>query len=211
MEKKQAVLLVVLLFGISLVSFFLGIMIGRSGPTPPTATPEVITKPLPVSPKPVEPAKKETSVAAVPAPEKEPLTFYDALPKGEQPPLGSGINLPPEARGTLQPDIPSVTVSAAGSTPAESQRASTPSLPNPAAQGGYVVQVASFKQLPDATGLRDRLEKKGYTAFTQEADLAEKGVWYRVMVGPYAGSEAAGQVAEHLKVEEKLAGIIKKQ
>jgi len=86
-----------------------------------------------------------------------------------------------------------------------------PPLPKATPQGGYVVQVASFKQLPDATGLRDRLVSKGYSVFTQEADLGEKGVWYRVMVGPYAGKDAAGQAAERLKVDEKLAGIIKKQ
>lgn len=210
MEKKQAVMLVVLLLGISLVSFFLGIMVGRSGTTPAVVTAEVATKPLPVSPTPAVPPKPESSVAIEPEVPKEPLTFYDALPKGEQPPLGSGINLPPEAQ-TAPESKSTEAVASVATAPAQPAASTAAPLPKAAPQGAYVVQVASFKQLPDATGLRDRLVRKGYTVFTQEADLAEKGVWYRVMVGPYLGSEAAGQAAEHLKIEEKLAGIIKKQ
>ncbi len=207
MEKKQAILLVVLLLGISLVSFFLGIMVGRSGTTPPVVSNETVTKPLPVAPKPPEPVKEETVVVPAEEPKKEPLTFYDALPKGGQPPLGSGINLPPEAKPAPKEESQPVTAAPASVAPT----VPAPPLPKAVPQGAYVVQVASFKQLPDATALRDRLAKKGYAAFTQDADLGEKGVWHRVMVGPYAGSEAAGQAAEHLTVEEKLAGIVKKQ
>ena len=211
MEKKQAVLLVVLLFGISLVSFFLGIMVGRSGTTSAVVNTETVTKPLPVSPVLAEPSKAEPLVAAEPEPKKEVLTFYDALPKGEQPPLGSGINLPPESKTPEKSESsPGVTAPVA-EVPAVPDKAVAPPVPKMAAQGAYVIQVASFKQLPDATALRDRLVKNGYAVFTQEANLAEKGVWYRVMVGPYAGSEAAGQAAEHLKIEERLAGIVKKQ
>ncbi|WP_432822268.1 SPOR domain-containing protein [Trichloromonas sp.] len=217
MEKKQAILLVVLLLGISLVSFFLGIMVGRSGSTPAAISTETATRPLPVAPKPLEPPKAEVLVESEPEPEpapeqkKEGLTFYDALPKGEQPPLGSGINLPPEAQPVTKPESQPAAVEPVAAVPAKPVEAAAVPLPKAVPQGAYVVQVASFQQLPDATGLRDRLAKKGYAAFTQEADLGSKGVWHRVMVGPYAGSEAAGQAAEHLKLQEKLAGIVKKQ
>ncbi len=211
MEKKQAILLVVLLLGISLVSFFLGIMIGRNGPTPAVVSKETVTKPLPVAPNPPVPAKAEMPAVPEPAPKKEALTFYDALPKGEQPPLGSGINLPSEAKTSPKSEAQPGEAAPMVAAPPAPVKAAAPPLPKTVSQGAYVVQVASFKQLPDAISLRDRLVKKGYAVFTQEADLGDKGVWYRVMVGPYAGSAAAGQAAEHLEIKEKLAGIVKKQ
>ncbi len=95
--------------------------------------------------------------------------------------------------------------------PPKAAEVSPAALPKAVAQGSYVVQVASFKDLPDAVGLRDRLSKKGYGAYIQAADLGDKGVWQRVMVGPYAGSEAVGQVVDRLKNEERLSGMLKKQ
>ena len=104
MEKKHAILLLVLLLGISLVSFFLGIMVGRSSSGPALAPTESVTPPLPVPP-PLAETVSVVEPSSAPAPpalpvveegaDKPALTFYEALPKGEQPPLGSGINLPP--------------------------------------------------------------------------------------------------------------------
>jgi len=247
MEKKHAILLVVLLLGISLVSFFLGIMVGR-GSSGTAATPtESVTPPLPVPPPlaeslptveppstPVAPTVPEVEAAA----DKPALTFYEALPKGEQPPLGSGINLPPPEKPKKSedsvaktepaplrppPPVPPVPASAVATapevvkvgtevpTPTVKVEATSAPLPKPVVQGTFVVQVASFKSLSDATALRERLIKKGYGAYVQEANLDDKGVWQRVMVGPYAGNEAVSQVVERLKNEERLSGMIKKQ
>ncbi|MDX9708254.1 MAG: SPOR domain-containing protein [Trichloromonas sp.] len=247
MEKKHAILLLVLLLGISLVSFFLGIMVGRGSSGTAVAPIESVTPPLPVPPPlaeslPVVESPSTPAALAVPvvegAADKPALTFYEALPKGEQPPLGSGINLPPpekpkkpEASAAKQepaplrppPPVPPVAVTAApaasaaatGATevPAPTVKVEAPPtpLPKPVAQGTFVVQAASFKTLSDATALRDRLIKKGYGAYVQEANLGDKGVWQRVIVGPYAGNEAVSQVVERLKNEERLSGMIKKQ
>lgn len=245
MEKKHAILLVVLLLGISLVSFFLGIMVGRGSSGTVAAPSESVTPPLPVPPPLAEslPAAAPPSAPVPPtAPvvedgaDKPALTFYEALPKGEQPPLGSGINLPPpekpkksEAAAAktepLRPPPP-VPPASASAVPVASEVAkvgteapasimkveATPApLPKSVVQGTFVVQVASFKALSDATALRDRLITKGYGAYVQEANLGDKGLWQRVMVGPYAGSEAVSQVVERLKNEERLSGMIKKQ
>ncbi|MDY0267959.1 SPOR domain-containing protein [Trichloromonas sp.] len=237
MEKKHAIMLVVLLLVISLISFFLGIMVGRSSSGAPSVSVESATPPLPVPPPLAEsPPAPETGVPAAPTvvpaveeePEKPTLTFYEALPKGESPPLGSGINLPPPGK-TVKTDAPTAKaephrplppVLAAPeaekvdvATPAPTVKAEAPPtpLPKPVVQGTFVVQVASFKSLGDANALRDRLGKKGYGAYVQEANLGDKGVWQRVMVGPYAGNEAVTQVVERLKNEERLSGMIKKQ
>jgi hypothetical protein len=209
MEKKQALLLVVLLLGISLISFFLGIMVGRSSSSSVAVSPGPMTKPLPVIPAP-PPQEPEALPVVEAGPKKEELTFYDALSKGEQVPLGSGINLPPETKKLASPRESSP-VSVAEVSPSSSPAVTFPAVAKPVAQGAYLVQVASFRQLPDAVKVRDRLAKKGYEVFIQQADLGDRGVWHRIMVGPYPGSEAAGQVLERLKNEEKLVGIIKKQ
>jgi cell division septation protein DedD len=242
MEKKHAILLVVLLLGISLVSFFLGIMVGRGSSGTVAAPTESVTPPLPVPPPLAEslPAAAPPSAPVPPAApvvedgaDKPALTFYEALPKGEQPPLGSGINLPPpekpkksEAAAAKteplrpRPPVPASAIPVASEVakvstetpPSTVKVEATPApLPKPVVQGTFVVQVASFKALADATVLRDRLITKGYGAYVQEANLGDKGLWQRVMVGPYAGSEAVSQVVERLKNEERLSGMIKKQ
>ncbi|MEJ2201097.1 MAG: SPOR domain-containing protein [Desulfuromonadaceae bacterium] len=218
MEKKQALLLVVLLLGISLVSFFLGILVGRNGSRPDSVPAQVVvTRPLPVSPPAAEPAP--TAPAKIqpevqPEAKEEPLTFYDDLTKGEQTSLGSGINLPPATEPAPVKKSPPVKIAATASVqeapPAIEPPAVLAPLPKPVSQGGYVVQVAAFRQPADALSLRDKLTKNGYPVFTQGAALGDKGVWYRVMVGPYADNGAASTVAEHLKSQEKLVGIVKK-
>jgi len=247
MEKKHAILLLVLLLGISLVSFFLGIMVGRGSSGTAAAPTESVTPPLPVPPPLAEslPVVEPPSTPTAPAgpvveegADKPALTFYEALPKGEQPPLGSGINLPPPEKAKKPealaaktepaplrppPPVPPVAVAEAPAAsavatlatevPAPTVKVEAPPipLPKPVIQGTFVVQAASFKALSDANVLRDRLIKKGYGAYVQEANLGDKGVWQRVMVGPYAGNEAVSQVVERLKNEERLSGMIKKQ
>lgn len=231
MEKKQAVMLVVLLFGISLVSFFLGILVGRSSSPPAQPPQDIVSTPLPVAPPaPVvaPPPEPPPPPVATPEPEpvakREPLTFYEALPKGENPPLGSGINLPPAVKPAAKAEAPPETASSTPPTPSTTPAASTtpapavvpaPSVAAPApkvvAHGAYVVQAASFRKLADAVTLRDRLTKKGHAAVIQTADLGGKGIWYRVVVGPYAGSGDAAQAAARLNGEEKLSGMVRKQ
>lgn len=213
MEKKQALLLVVLLFGISLVSFFLGIMVGRNSSSSVSAPPQVVTNPLPAIPVlPVPPAPEpEPEPAAAAETKKDALTFYDALAKGEQTPLGSGINLPPEAK---VPAVPTTTSPPpVVSTESAPQAPAVPSAPQAKVEalGGYMVQVASFPQLPDANKVRDQLVKKGYEVVIQQADLGSRGVWSRVMVGPYPSKEAAAAAVARLLAEERLVGMIKKQ
>jgi cell division septation protein DedD len=207
MEKRQALILLVLILGVSLVSFTLGVMVGRSGAKNPGATA--------VSPAPARLPVAATGdgadlSAAAPAAERpaESLTFYDTLPKGEQPPLGSGINLPPRKEPVKrEPAASPEPVRTAGAAPAVREV----SRPEPAPEGAFLVQAASFKGVEDAAKLKERLAGKVYAAFTEEADLKEKGIWHRVYIGPFATAEAAGKVVEKLQAEEKISGLVKKR
>lgn len=207
MEKKQALVLVFLVLAVSLVSFTLGVMVGRGGSHSSVA--EEIAAP-PTRMTVAKEGFKEQAAEEAPAFEEEPaqdLTFYDALPSGEQPPLGSGINLPPQEE---QAQSKSKISASAVKAEAEKPRTSAP-LPEVSSGGTYAVQVASFKGVGDAGKLRDRLAEKGYEAFVREADLGAKGTWYRVMIGPYSSADAGARVVARLKSEEKLSAIVKKQ
>jgi len=212
MEKKQAIILLVLVLAVSLVSFTLGVMVGRSGSRPAAVEAAASIPPvrLPVA-----------SVTSIPAPggerQAENLTFYDSLPKGEQPPLGSGINLPPprEAASAGVEPLPATTSPAEKTTAAAKPQAKGPAtegVSSPALSGGaYVVQAAAFRRSEDARALQAKLEKKGYPVFVQEALLGEKGTWYRVYAGPFPSSEGAEKVVARLTAEEKLSPLIRKR
>lgn len=229
MEKKQALTLLFLILAVSLVSFSLGIIVGRSGTSRPAPAAAVVPAPhLPVATAPAAPAAQASSAAPAaspaPAPAQEKLTFYDTLPKGEQPPLGSGINLPPKSAKAKAPAAgpapSSAAVAPAPSTaavrpqpaPAAAGRAEkVASPPAPAPAGAYLVQVASFHKVADARTLKQRLAARGYAAFTREADLGAKGIWHRVFIGPFADRDAAGRMVRRLKEKEKLSAMVRKR
>jgi cell division protein FtsN len=209
MEKRQALILLVLILGVSLVSFTLGVMVGRSGSKNSGATAVAPASPrLPVASK---GGGGESPAAASTERPAESLTFYDTLPKGEQPPLGSGINLPPRPASPKmeqgKPAAPAEPVRKADPAPAVKEATRTAASPG----GAYVVQAASFRGPDDAARLKDRLTGKTYAAYTEQADLKEKGIWHRVYIGPFATAEAAGRVVEKLQAEEKLAALVKKR
>ncbi|HKK00661.1 MAG TPA: SPOR domain-containing protein [Desulfuromonadales bacterium] len=250
MEKKQALVLLVLIVAVALASFALGVMVGRgsrsapeqvaaapthlpikapgvtSSEAPAAAAGQPVEKPAqatpsePATPSAAAPPKKAASASA-----GNHLTFYDTLPKGQQPPLGSGINLPP---GSAEKPAPAPAVKAEAPTsppPAKTvKQAETPrtaakasssskpvAAPRAVAHGAYVVQVASFKNSADAEVLRKRLDGRHYPAFAQAADLGAKGVWHRVLVGPFATVSDARQVAGRLRTEEHLSALVKKR
>jgi len=75
----------------------------------------------------------------------------------------------------------------------------------PGGSGGYVVQVASQKNEADAQAAYRALQGKypavlgSHSSFVKRADLGEKGVFYRAMVGPFASKDEATQLCGNLK------------
>lgn len=223
MEKKQVLFLLVLVLAVSLLSFTLGVMVGRRGAPPQVAQP-VVESParIPVAKDGVEPApggQPASGDQTMQARPGENLTFYEALPKGDQAPIGSGINLPPEEKKPAPAATVESTQAKSAPVPAVAPKPAPAPVPSaapvaaakPAASGGYVVQVASFPQLSDAQTLKDRLAKKGYNAYTQDADLGAKGVWHRVYVGPFEDSATAGKTVQRLIAEERLSALVRKR
>ncbi|MCK5913143.1 MAG: SPOR domain-containing protein [Desulfuromusa sp.] len=237
MEKRQAVILLVLVLVVSLASFTLGVIVGRRGaerdlaqklqqaervlvtqapiaispPTPESATENVIEV------KPEESVSKETK-----------LSFYDDLAK-ETVPLGSGINLAPvevpEPVKPVQPpiDLPdqpivkkeATTVAAVNTKKIQDKSvtsiASGAKMPKVVSGGSHAVQIGSFGAAGDAISLKKKMVAKGYPVFVVEADLGKKGLWYRVRIGPYADSTVAKSAQKVLAEKEKIKGFVSRQ
>ena len=75
----------------------------------------------------------------------------------------------------------------------------------PSTSGGYLVQVSSEKKEADAQASYRALQNKFPAALRsrpsviKRADLGDKGVYYRTMVGPFGSTEEAAQFCGNLK------------
>jgi hypothetical protein len=135
--------------------------------------------------------------AARPAPAPRTATAPAAPPAAHNPSSANAsapLSLTPQ--GGAQPD-PAPTRMAA-STPAQT-------APAPSAGGGYVVQVSSQKSESDAQASFRALQGKfpavlgSRSPLIKRADLGEKGVYYRAMVGPFGSPDEASQFCGSLK------------
>lgn len=204
-ERKQLVLAVVLILAVAGVSFSLGVMYGRRGAaavvaegTQSSGLPTVAQIEAP--PKPAEQAVAE---------KPEPLTFYDNLPKGKQAPLGSGINLPPEQKDTSAKVVRKSADAAGSAPPKPLPKAETKPATSPG--GGFIVQIASFRTGDDAAKLAGRLKAHGLTIYVEKVDLGEKGIWHRVLSGPFPSRENADRAVDFLRKKERLSAIVRQR
>lgn len=216
-ERRQMLMMIILVLAVTVASFFLGVMVGERGSF---SGAQVEPPRLPMAQ--IAPPPPPSSVSAG----SQKLTFYDDLPKGNSAPLGSGINLPkggylpppaPPAAAAPAPAVAApVAETAAVKEPAAKAPAAAPApprevaAPKTSAGGSFVVQVAATKDQAEAKRLVDKLKGKGFATASERADLGAKGVWYRVVVGPYGDQAAADKAAAQLK-QQKLSAIVRKR
>ena len=127
------------------------------------------------------------------------VTFYSALtePRKDVPP----VELP-------QPvETPRTPVVEKPASPALS--ASRISDPMPGS-GSVMLQVASYKDQLNARKLLQDLSSEGYAGTVVRAELGERGVWFRVRVGPYKSVKESEGVLKKLREQRKLKGYVVK-
>jgi hypothetical protein len=104
---------------------------------------------------------------------------------------------------------PSASSSSVRSASAAVPPASASSNPAPASvtpSGGYLVQIASQKTEAEAQASYRSTQAKfanllgSMSPIIKRADLGEKGVFYRALVGPFANSEEATRLCTNLKI-----------
>jgi cell division protein FtsN len=62
----------------------------------------------------------------------------------------------------------------------------------------YLLQAGSFQNPADADNLKAKLALLGLEASVEPTNLAEKGVWYRVRVGPYTRIEEINRIRQQM-------------
>ena len=116
-------------------------------------------------------------------PAKPKFEFYTLLPEMEvvvpDEDLAASAPAPPESSGTAEtPTSAAVEDDAPGDT-------------DPALKSGhYILQVASFKSMKDADGLKAQLTLLGFQPVVQTVAINSDEKWHRVRIGPYADRDS---------------------
>jgi DedD protein len=132
----------------------------------------------------------------------ETLDLQEAAPVANQSPQD-------QQQPASAPEKPPVTV-ATPPKPAKPAPAPVPPKAKKVAEPpikGWFVQVGSFGQEMNASGLRDRLKSAGYDTRLQKVSIG-KGFAYRVLVGPSSSRAGAEKTAARLKSGQQLAGMV---
>jgi len=186
----------------------------------PAAAPEA-QKPAPVATAPAEmpkpapaPAAPPKPVLAAPAPQPAPVAI---APKPAAPPaakpnsvaaLIQQANNTPAARPAPPAAAPAGPATGAP-RPLGRPVAAEPksAIPAPAASGAYVLQIGAYKSQADANAAWSAYKARhaallsGYAPDVKQADLGEKGTWYRLRVAGFSDREVAGALCERLKAD----------
>jgi cell division septation protein DedD len=74
--------------------------------------------------------------------------------------------------------------------------------------GGYQLQVSSFRSQPEANEFSDQLRARGHKAYVLEAHVTGRGTWYRVRVGPFPTQHAAAAYRASFEAKEHVVPFI---
>ncbi|MGE0612435.1 MAG: SPOR domain-containing protein, partial [Hyphomicrobiales bacterium] len=163
-------------------------------------------QPAPAQPAPAPVASAEPAPAAAPLP----LPPATPAPAAAEPVRPTMLGAPAATAEPAAAPAPAAQVPPPLSKPSPPPVAvaSAPPAPTPQASAGsgtYVVQVAARKSQADALAAFADLQQKypdllsGYRPMIQRADLGDRGVWYRLRVGPMNEKTAAADLCTKLK------------
>lgn len=131
--------------------------------------------------------------------------------QGTPPPATDRLPVVPLPTGTLLGATSVTTHPKDALTTLAAQAASMPADANlapPGADGGFQIQVASFKDQADADALVLELRKRGHQAFRQAAYVPDRGLWHRVRVGPFKTKFEANQYKAKFEQTEKMSPFV---
>ena len=75
-------------------------------------------------------------------------------------------------------------------------------------EGGFQLQVASFKEQTEADRTVEDLRKRGHRAFRQAAHVPERGLWHRVRIGPFKTKLEALKYKDRFERTERIAPFL---
>jgi DedD protein len=174
----------------------------------PGLDPDDVTFPEVLSDQP----QKTTAMAAV-------KNDRDELPRGAgrgaaggPPPATDRLPVVPlPAQDVLGNDLPLPVASADRLQNAAHSLAREPDntkLADPGGPGGYQLQVSSFKSREEGEAFAMALRRRGHKAHVEEANVAGRGMWYRVRVGPFKYKRSAQIYREEFEAKERMVTFI---
>lgn len=142
------------------------------------------------------------SPAALPSPPTQPPPATDRLPV---------VPLPAQSVLEASPIVtrPRDALTKAASDAAQINGAATSSETVPAGhEGGYQLQVSSFRTQGEAQAFAEQLRARGHKAYVVEAHVPDRGTWYRVRVGPFGSQHAAATYRASFEEREHVVPFI---
>ena len=85
--------------------------------------------------------------------------------------------------------------------------AAQPAAP-PGKEGGYQLQVSSFRTQAEADHFAAQLRARGHKAYVVEARVPNRGTWYRVRIGPFPSQHAAASYRVGFEGREHVVPFI---
>lgn len=171
------------------------------------------------------PAKTDTRQAQIPP--KPKFEFYTLLANEKAGTAQSNVNhSPAHSPNTASPvtatqaaskaavataaihPAPKTNVSASPPRVAVKVAEARPASATPVSRGAFLVQVASFKARQDAEHMKGMLILKGFNVNVVPVSQPARGIWYRVVVGPYSNRVLAQKAQETLARNERLRGMV---
>jgi cell division septation protein DedD len=129
----------------------------------------------------------------------------------EPPPATDKIPVVPLPAGTLLAATPVTTHPKDELAQMAAQVAKMPddqALVPAGSDGGYLVQVASFKDQEDADEFVTDLRKRGHSAFRVAANVAGRGIWHRVRIGSFKTKYQAELYKKKLEETERTIALV---
>jgi cell division septation protein DedD len=119
------------------------------------------------------------------------------------------IPLPAQAVLEATPIVtrPRDTLTRAATDQAQITAPANPSAPS-GHEGGYQLQVSSFRSQTEAQEFSDQLRARGHKSYVLEAHVPGRGTWYRVRVGPFPSQQAAAAYRSSFETREHVVPFL---
>lgn len=170
---------------------------------------------------------REVSFPAILSDDEKPTTALAAV-RDEHgrllppPTAASGAPAPPPPAADRLPVVPLPVGEMLGATPVTTQpkdglvalAADKSKLPEggelapPGMDGGFQLQVASFKDQGDADRLVEDLRRRGHRAYRLAANVPERGLWHRVRIGPFHTKFEANKYKAEFERTERMTPFL---
>lgn len=158
--------------------------------------------------KPTEPQTKKEMVTQSP-PKPEPK---QAAPVATSQPKPEPKQVAPQVAAT-KPEPKQATIASVAGKPESKQPTPPPAPAQKESEKGikFTLQVAAFKDKPQAEAELNKWKAKGFAGSYKEVDLGAKGTWFRVFIGSYNSEDEAKKAQQTVSSQHKVQTMIAKK